>query len=187
MGTGHLGFAGLALVLGAALTAVRAGPPGPLGPSGPSGPQEPRPPERAAIADLAWLAGSWTGDMAGQVAEETWSAPSAGAMMGMFRLLGETGTSVFEFLLLEESQANLYLRFQHFGPGYRPWEKSGPLEFRLTAASADAFTFESLDPNQSPTRIVYARPSPTQMIATVETVRGGRVSDSFDVVYTRRP
>jgi hypothetical protein len=142
--------------------------------------------ERGSLADLAWLAGSWTGDMEGQVAEETWSAPAAGGMMGMFRLLGEKGTSVFEFLLLEEGQGNLHLRFQHVGPGYRVWEKERPLEFRLVSAEEKAFTFESPDPNQSPTRIVYTLPSPTQMIATVETVRDGRVADSFDVVYRRR-
>jgi hypothetical protein len=140
---------------------------------------------RVGIADMAWLAGEWRGDMVGEVAEETWSQPAAGAMMGMFRLLGEKQTSVFEFLLLEESPEGLYLRFQHFGPGYKVWEKERPLEFRLTAATDKVFTFESPDPTQSPTRILYAKTSPTQMIATVETVRDGRVAESFDVVYAR--
>lgn len=140
---------------------------------------------RAKIDDLAWLAGGWHGDMAGEVAEETWSKPAAGAMMGMFRLLDEKKTSVFEFLLLEEGPDGIQLRFQHFGPGYKVWEKERPLEFRLTAATDKVFTFESPDPTQSPTRILYAKTSPTQMIATVETVREGRVAESFDVVYAR--
>ena len=140
---------------------------------------------RTTLADLAWLAGEWRGDMFGEVAEETWSEPAAGAMMGMFRLLGEKKTSVFEFLLLEEAQEGLHLRFHHLGPGYKIWEKDGPLEFRLTAATDKAFTFESPDPTQSPTRIVYAVASPTQMIATVETIRDGKVAESFDVVYAR--
>lgn len=140
---------------------------------------------RATIADLAWLAGEWKGDMAGQVAEETWSDPAAGAMMGMFRLLGEKKTSVFEFLLLEEGSDGIQLRFHHVGPGYKVWEKERPLEFRLTAATDKVFTFESPDPTQSPTRILYAEASPSQMIATVETVRDGRVAESFDVVYAR--
>ena len=175
MGWKSIAALALALISGVALTAGRAAQ------------SEERAEERGSIADLAWLAGSWKGDMEGQVAEETWSAPAAGAMMGMFRLLGEKGTSVFEFLLLEESQGNLHLRFQHVGPGYRVWEKERPLEFRLVATHEKTFTFESLDPDQSPTRIVYALPSATQMIATVETVRGGKVANSFDVVYERVP
>jgi hypothetical protein len=140
---------------------------------------------RVGIDDLAWLAGEWQGDMVGEVAEETWSKPERGAMMGMFRLLGEKKTSVFEFLLLEEGPDGLHLRLQHFGPGYKVWEKERPLEFRLTAATDTVFTFESPDPTQSPTRILYAEASPTQMIVTVETIRDGRVAESFDVVYAR--
>jgi hypothetical protein len=55
----------------------------------------------------------------------------------------------------------------------------------LTAATDTVFTFESPDPTQSPTRILYAEASPTQMIVTVETIRDGRVAESFDVVYAR--
>jgi hypothetical protein len=146
---------------------------------------EPSQDRRTTLADMAWLAGAWKGDMLGEVAEETWSEPAAGAMMGMFRLLGPKKTSVFEFLLLEEESDGLHLRFHHVGPGYKVWEKERPLEFRLTAATDTLFTFESPDPSQSPTRILYANAGPAQMIATVETVREGRVTESFDVVYAR--
>src|SRR5687767_15714011 len=42
---------------------------------------------RATIADMAWLAGRWTGDGLGGRTEEIWSPPDAGTMMGTFRLI----------------------------------------------------------------------------------------------------
>ena len=139
----------------------------------------------ATVEDLAWLAGSWRGDMSGSEAQEVWSKPAQGALMGMFRLLGKERTSVFEFLLIEQEEDGLQLRFQHFGPGYRVWEKDGPLEFRLSSTDGRLFTFESPDPTQAPSRITYSRPSEGKLIVTVETLREGAVKDSFDVVYER--
>ena len=140
---------------------------------------------RASLADLAWLSGTWQGSMSGQQAEETWSTPAAGGMMGMFRLWDAKKVAVYEFLLLEEDQHGLHLRFRHIGPGHRAWEKEGPLEFKLTSAREGLFVFESPNPAQTPTRVTYALPDAGKLIVTVETVREGRTGDSFDVVFTR--
>jgi len=139
----------------------------------------------ASLADLAWLTGTWQGAMSAQQAEETWSTPAAGGMMGMFRLWDEKKVSVYEFLLLEEDPNGLHLRFKHIGPGHKTWEKSGPLEFTLSSAQGSVFVFDSPDPAQSPTRITYAHADEAKLIVTVETVREGRTGESFDVVYTR--
>ena len=142
--------------------------------------------EDVDLADFDWLAGSWSGAMFGLSAEEHWSTPKAGGMLGSFRLLGEVPSkTIYEFLLLEEDAAGIHLRFQHVGPGYKVWEQDGPLEFKLVSAEGRVYTFESPDPAQSPTRLTYALPDPGRLIVTVETVREGQVKESFDVVYTR--
>ena len=41
----------------------------------------------ASVADMAWMAGSWNCEALGGLAEEIWSAPRNGGMMGMFRLI----------------------------------------------------------------------------------------------------
>jgi hypothetical protein len=38
-----------------------------------------------AVAELAWLAGSWSGETGGLAMEEHWTAPSGGALLGMHR------------------------------------------------------------------------------------------------------
>lgn len=140
---------------------------------------------KPGASDLAWLAGSWRGTMSGSEAQEVWSKPEQGSLMGMFRLRGKERTSVYEFLLIEEEADGLYLRFQHIGPGYKVWEKDGPLEFRLTSSDGRLFVFESPDPKQAPTRITYGRLADDKLTVTVETVREGAVKDSFDVAYER--
>ncbi len=141
---------------------------------------------KVTLEDIAWLEGTWKGEMFEQRAEETWSSAEKGAMMGMFRLLGDQKTSVFEFMLLEETPQGLDLRFVHIGPGYEIWEEDGaPLVFSLSSADSKVFTFESPDPAQSPNRILYTLPDQGQMIVTVETMRDGKAKDAFDVVYSR--
>jgi len=164
---------GLALACTGALavTAVRAGS------------QESR---KATIADLRWMEGRWSGNGLGGVAEEIWSAPAGGAMMGMFRLLDDQGkVSLYEFMLIEEDAQGLHLRFKHFGKGYAPWEKEAPLSFDLQSWTGLRFQFASKDKGQSPTHVLYARTDQDQMLVTVQTLREDKEPEAFDVVYER--
>jgi len=141
---------------------------------------------RARVADLAWMEGRWRGEAFGGTAEETWSAPASGGMMGMFRLIDAAGkVSLYEFLLIEEGARNLELRFKHFDPGYVPWEKEAPLTFELESWTATRAQFASKDGEQSPTHVLYSHPDDDQMLVTVQTVRAGGEPESFDVLYKR--
>jgi hypothetical protein len=141
---------------------------------------------RARIENLAWMEGHWHGRALGGAVEEIWSAPSAGGMMGMFRLVDESGKiSLYEFLLIEQGQRGLELRFKHFGPGYVPWEKETPLTFELESWTDRRAQFVSTDPDQSPTHMLYSHLDDDQMLVTVQTVREGREPESFDVMFKR--
>lgn len=148
-------------------------------------PPQPVSQDRATLADLAWLQGNWSGDALGGHCEEQWSSASGGSMMGMFRLVAEQKTSLFEFLVIEQEASDLYFRFKHFGPGYVPWEKDGPLEFKLSSSNETTWVFDSPDAKQTPSRLTYTHPDKDKLIITVETLREGSPSKSFDVVLTR--
>ena len=100
---------------------------------------------RATIADLAWLAGRWTGSGLGGETEETWSAPAGGAMMGMFRLV-KGGTVVFyEFLTLVEREGSLLLKLKHFNADLTGWEEKGAfVTFRLIETTPAELRFDGL-------------------------------------------
>jgi hypothetical protein len=103
----------------------------------------PRPP--ASLAQMAWLAARWTGTGLGGVTEETWSAPAAGAMMGMFRFLKGDQVAFYEFLTLVEHEGSLLLKLKHFNPDLTGWEeKADAIRFRLLKITPDAVWFDGL-------------------------------------------
>jgi hypothetical protein len=78
----------------------------------------------ATTADVAFLVGHWSGDGLGGVFEEVWTAPKAGAMVGMYRGLKADGAPVFnELLVIREEKGSLMLRLKHFNPDMTGWEE----------------------------------------------------------------
>ena len=99
----------------------------------------------ATTNEIAWLAGRWTGTGLGGVCEEIWSAPAAGAMMGMFRLVREGKVVFYEILTFVEHEGSLLLRLKHFDPDLTGWEeKSDSVKFRLLKATPGAVYFDGL-------------------------------------------
>jgi hypothetical protein len=105
----------------------------------------------ATLAAVAWLAGgAWQGTGLGGEVEERWSAPAAGAMMGMFRLIrkdaeGRPAVVFYEFLLFLEEKGSLVLRLKHFDAGLIGWEeKDRSVTFRLARVEPDAISFDGL-------------------------------------------
>lgn len=99
----------------------------------------------ASITDVAWLAGSWQGEGFGGTIEEVWSDPSAGSMMGMFKLMHNGEPSMYELELIVEEQDTLVLKVKHFEADFAAWEdKNQFLSFRLVKLTDDAAYFEGL-------------------------------------------
>lgn len=136
-----------------------------------------------SLDELAWLEGRWEGKGLGGDVEEHWSHPTAGSMMGMFRLIQNGKPGFFEFCLIEETEGLVTLRFQHFNPGYTAWEKSGPLVLDLTETTPGRAVFESRDPKQSPARMVYSKRDDRNLGVLIESPQalGGPIS--FEVLY----
>ncbi|MFC3194046.1 DUF6265 family protein [Marinicella sediminis] len=103
-----------------------------------------RPP--AKIQQVAWLAGSWSGTAFGQQFEEVWNPPSAGSMVGMFKLYDENkGVNFYELMLLVEQEESLSLLVKHFSADFVSWEsKEEHINFKLVAIEDQAIHFSGL-------------------------------------------
>lgn len=96
----------------------------------------------ATLEDAAWLAGSWTGTAFGKRFEEHWNPPSAGSMVGLFKLFDDEGVSMYEILLLTVDEGSLSLKVKHFNPDFTAWEEKGDfVNFRLVKKEENALHF----------------------------------------------
>lgn len=99
----------------------------------------------ATIEDAGWLVGSWAGTAFGGRFEEVWNPPSAGTMVGFFKLLGDDGVAFYELLLLSVEDNTLSLKVKHFNPDFTAWEeKADYVNFRLVKKEDDALHFGGL-------------------------------------------
>jgi hypothetical protein len=104
---------------------------------------EVRPP--ATLETVAWIAGSWTGEFLGGTFEETWNAPSAGSMVGMFKLLHDGKVSFYELMLFVEEEGSLSFKVRHFNPDFTAWEDKGEdVTMRFVKAEDDAVHFSGI-------------------------------------------
>ena len=99
----------------------------------------------ATMSDVAWLAGHWVGPALGGEAEEIWSPPKAGSMMGMYRLVRDGKVVFYELLALVQEGGSLVLRLKHFNPDLTGWEeKQKTVDFRLVGLGEGIVQFEGM-------------------------------------------
>lgn len=106
-------------------------------------PDEARP--AATLSDASWLVGSWTGTAFGQNFEAAWNPPSAGSMIGLFKLYGDDGVAFYELLQLTVEEDALSLKVRHFNADFTAWEdKEEFVNFHLVKIEKDALHFGGL-------------------------------------------
>jgi hypothetical protein len=102
-----------------------------------------RPP--ATLNDVSWLVGSWTGDAFGSTFEEVWNSPSAGSMVGMWKLKNDDEVVFYELMLIVEEEGSLSLKVKHFTDDFVAWEvKEDFVRFRLVSFDENAVHFSGL-------------------------------------------
>src|SRR5208337_3052418 len=99
------------------------------------------PASKPTLADFSWLAGRWQGTWGPRVAQQTWTAPKAGVMLGTFQLAEGGKTLVLELFTLVEDAEGIKLYLRHFTPSLTPWEKPGPTTLDLQTADAKSIVF----------------------------------------------
>ena len=102
---------------------------------------------KPALTDLAWMAGSWTGESRGIQMEEHWTAPKGNSMVGIHRDVGKGRTMLFEFLRIEQQGDQLvYLSM--------PNGRSPATPFPLKEISGTRVVFEN-PKHDFPQRVIY--------------------------------
>ena len=106
---------------------------------------DPENPPQASLADAAMLVGSWTGTAFGGTFEEVWNPPSAGSMVGLFKLMHDDKVTLYEILVIRAEQGTLSLKVKHFGEDFSAWEdKEDYVDFRFVKAEEDAIHFQGI-------------------------------------------
>jgi len=130
----------------------------------------------ATLEDAAWLAGSWQGTAFGKQFEETWSAPSQGSMVGMFKLFDEDGVEFYELMLLSVEEGSLSLKVKHFTAEFIAWEdKPDFVNFKLMKKDSDALHFSGLS--------LYRRDA--DRIDGYIVMRNGEETTEHELLFTR--
>ena len=95
-----------------------------------------------ALEDVAWLAGRWHGTGLGDGFEASWNPPSAGSMVGTFKVFDGDGVQFYELLVLSRVDGVLSLRVKHFSEKLVAWEdKDESVNFRIVRLDDDAVHF----------------------------------------------
>ena len=130
------------------------------------------------LKDLAFLSGSWGGELHGGTIEEQWAAPLGTCMMGMFRFVKDGKPRFYEFMTLEETGAGLELRIKHFHPGLVGWEeKAECLCFHVKKFGTGYVIFEM---EESTTNLTFKSASPEELRITLEKPdQGGEGTQEF--------
>ena len=96
----------------------------------------------ATLEDAHWLVGNWEGTAFGSQFEEAWASPSAGTMVGLFKLFDDSGVSMYEIMWLNVEEGSLSLKEKHFHGDFTAWEeKADYVNFRLVAMEENALHF----------------------------------------------
>ncbi len=101
---------------------------------------------KASLEEVSWLTGNWTGTAFDQQFEEVWNPPSAGSMVGMFKLFDlEKGVSFYELMLIVEQEESLSLLVKHFSSEFISWEtKEDFVNFKLVTIKENEIHFSGL-------------------------------------------
>jgi hypothetical protein len=99
----------------------------------------------ASLEHFNWMIGQWVGSAFGGSIEEHWSAPTAGSMVGTFKLMHENVPTMYEIQLLMADSAGVRIRLKHFNADLTGWEeKDAFVTFPLLKIAPGAAYFDGL-------------------------------------------
>ena len=122
------------------------------------------------VTELGWMTGSWSGNAGpGVEREENWSAPRAGTMGSIVRMVGET-TSMMEVVYIEERNGTLMLYLQQWDPGFVPRSEKAQV-MKMKSISDKSIKFEAVEEGGM-RELGYSRPSEDAFVIDA-TLEGG--------------
>ena len=99
----------------------------------------------ATLEQVAWMVGSWEGKAFGGTCEEVWSVPTAGTMVGTFKLVHEGRPTMYEFEMVTEEKGSLIIKLKHFNADFTGWEEKDKfISFPLVKITEHSAYFDGL-------------------------------------------
>ena len=106
-------------------------------------------PPDANLEDVAWLSGAWTGSAFGSEFEAFWSPPSAGSMVGTFKLMKDGEVNFYEILTITKDEGRLNMKVKHFSADFTAGEEKAEFtNFKLVGLEEKAVHFSGLSLRQ---------------------------------------
>jgi len=140
---------------------------------------------KPTLADLAWLAGRWQGAWGPRVAQQVWTAPKAGVMLGTFQLTEGDKTLVLEMFTLVESPDGIQFNLRHFTPALVAWEKPGPTVLNLASVDPKHAVFENPLDGQ-PKHAIFTQLDPDTYVSRSEIVPEKGDMQVTEITYHRQ-
>ena len=135
------------------------------------------PPPPASLADVAWLEGSWTGEMPFGPVEQTNLPARFSQMPGFVRATNGRGVVFYELTLFAEINGSLTARVKHFTPALAGWEAQDEVIDRpLVAKDAVDLYFDG---------ITYRRTGPNSYIVYFLNRENGQERDTLVIPFHR--
>lgn len=136
------------------------------------------------LADLAWLEGTWRGNLGDAVAEIHYMSPEAGVLPSIFRLREGEEVLIIELLTLIEDEDGLVMHIRHFTEDLTPLEEEHPLTIRMVEGTPDRLLFENVR-DENPRVSEMVRTGPDAFTSRSELLRPDGSVDTIEVAYTR--
>ncbi len=122
------------------------------------------PPAKAQLADLRFLEGRWQGTFQGGPIENYWSAPQGDNLLGSIRMLRDGKATMYEILVIEQTDAGLMLHVKHFRPGLKGVEEKDAADrYNLIELTRERAVFEKVS-GGDPLRVIWER-RPNRVLA----------------------
>jgi len=138
--------------------------------------------QSTSVEDLAFLTGSWRGEVGPMVFEETWLSPMAGNMTGVFRMSNAGEVELLEILSLNKAGEGVSFQLRHFSSALELWpsELDGPMEATVELVDEDSVRFVMVEKDTGVEAITYDREGDTMKAAVVFTAEG---REPFSLVF----
>jgi uncharacterized protein DUF6265 len=140
---------------------------------------------KLTLAEFAWLAGRWQGSWGPRVAQQVWTSPKAGVMMGTFQLAENDKTLVLELFTVVDEPEGIKFHLRHFTPSLVAWEKPGPTVLNLASADSKSIVFENPVDGQ-PKRTTITRVDADTYIARSEVIPEKGDPQITEITYHRQ-
>lgn len=155
-------------------------------PDASAAPTSPSPVLSPKLSDFAWLEGHWRADWGPRIAEQVWTAPKAGMMLGDFRVIENDKVLVVELFTLVEKTGGISFYVRHFTPELVPWEKSDATFLNLATAETKKFDFEN-PASGRPKRAIFTRIDNDTYTSRSEIIPEKGDLQIVEITYHRQP